>query len=125
MLGGWFVLSNHCALARMALRAEAERLEKAHECCRNGTTQPAGQPMDGKPEMQCCKSLHALVPADAKLPVASSLEILVLPVEWSPVAVATELSPAAPATGPPPDVPGFAELVLHRSLRSHAPPLRA
>jgi hypothetical protein len=28
-------------------------------------------------------------------------------------------------TDHPPDVPGFVELVLHRSLRSHAPPFAA
>ncbi len=82
--------------------------------------------MDGKPGMQCCKSLHVLVPADAKLPLASSLEILALPVASPVFAVAlTEMRVAAPATGPPPDVPTFTELVLHRSLRSHAPPFRA
>ena len=82
--------------------------------------------MDGKPGMQCCKSLHALVPDGANLPVASLLEILALPVAWPVFAIALpELDAAAPATGPPPDVPSFAEMVLHRSLHSHAPPFLA
>ena len=110
----------------MALRAETQRLQKAHACCHNSTSLPVKKPMDGQPGMQCCKSLNALVPADAKLPVASLLEILtLLPVEWSLRAVVPELSPATPATGPPPDFPAFAELVLHRSLHSHAPPFLA
>ena len=123
-LAGWLVLSNHCALGRMAAGAVA-KVTQTHECCHNGSSQPAKKPVDGKEGMQCCKSLHALVPTDAKLPVASSVEICALSVEWSILAAAPELSPAAPATGPPPDVPAFAELVLHRSLRSHAPPFLA
>ncbi len=122
---GWFVLSNHCALGRLAPGVVAKKEKTAHECCHNGSSQPAKKPADGKEGMQCCKSLHALVPVDAKLPVAFSVEIFTLPVEWSILAAAPELSPAAPATGPPPDVPAFAELVLHRSLHSHAPPFLA
>ena len=120
---GWFVLSNHCALGRMAPRAGAQ---KAHGCCHNGTSQPVKEPAGGGRGMECCKSLHALVPDGAKLPVASSPGILALPVERPVFAVALpELRAAALATGPPPDVPAFTELVLHRSLRSHAPPFPA
>lgn len=122
-LFGWFVLSNHCALSRAAQQALAK---KEHACCHNGASQPAKEPMDGNQSVQCCKSLHAVVPADAKLPLVSSLEILAPPIEWPVFSVAlTDLSAATPATGPPPDSPTFAELVLHRSLRSHAPPFRA
>lgn len=125
-LAGWLVLSNHCALGRMAPGAVAMKEKKAHECCHNGASQPEKKPVDGSEGMECCKSLHALMPADAKLPVASLLEIGVLPEEWSVrEIVQPELCPAAPATGPPPDILGFAELVLNRSLLSHAPPLLA
>ena len=118
---GWFVLSNHCALGRMASRTEA------HGCCHQGASQPAKAPMDGQPGMQCCKALSALLPDAAKLPAASSLEADVLPVAWLVVALLALPEPAVatPSHGPPPDVPAFAELVLHRSLRSHAPPFRA
>ncbi len=117
---GWFVLSNHCALGRVAQQAQAK---KEHACCHNGTSQPEKEPMPGNQGVQCCKSLHAVVPADAKLPVPVSLDILGFPIAWPVFAVALpELCPATPATGPPPDAPAFAELVLHRSLRSHAPP---
>lgn len=70
---GWFVLSNHCAIGRMLPRAEAES-QKAHGCCHNGTSQPVKEPGDGRQGMQCCKSLHVVVPDGAKLPVASSLD---------------------------------------------------
>ena len=117
---GWFVLSNHCALGRMAPRAEAQN---AHGCCHNGASQPVKEPADGGRGMECCKSLHALVPDGAKLPLAPLMEMLAPPVWWTAFAIALpELRAAAPATGPPPDVPAFTELVLHRSLRSHAPP---
>jgi hypothetical protein len=122
-LFGWFVLSNHCALGRVAQQAQAK---KEHACCHNGTSQPGKEPTPGNQGVQCCKSLHAVVPGDAKLPVGSSLEILVLPIAWPVFAVAlADLCAATPATGPPPDVPAFAELVLHRSLRSLAPPFLA
>lgn len=101
------------------------KVQKGHECCENGTPQPVKKPADGKQGMQCCKSLHALVSPEAKLPAASLFEIFTLPDEWSILVLVPELSPATPATGPPPDVPAFAELVLHRSLQSHAPPFFA
>ena len=76
---------------------------------------------------ECCKSLTVVVPCDAKLPVTSWLEIVAPPVGWLSVFILARplASSAAPETGPPPDVPGFTELVLHRSLRSHAPPFAA
>jgi hypothetical protein len=117
---GWFVLSNHCALGRMT---PPPNKNEAHGCCENGSSQPAEDPPDGKQGMECCKSLHAVLPADAKLPVSSSMESMALPVACMIFAASLpELCAAAPATGPPPDVPAFAELVLHRSLHSHAPP---
>ena len=124
-LAGWLVLSNHCALGRLAPGA-AVKAVKPHECCHNGASQPAKKPVDGSEGMQCCKSLHALVPVDAKVPAASLLEICALPAEWAVLEMAQpELCPAAPATGPPPRAASFSELVLHRSLRSHAPPFLA
>ena len=123
----WVVLSNHCALADMLAVKTAPVPAEKHGCC-NHHPAPA---KDGKqrPPMQqeCCKSLNVLVHDGVKLPVAPLLEIVALPVGWQAVPALTlqEEDSAAPATGPPPDVPGFIELVLHRSLRSHAPPFAA
>ena len=123
----WLVLSNHCALAEMlAVRTAPVSAEKSG-CCNHHPT-PA---KDGKPcpplQQGCCKSLTIVVPDGVKLPTATALEIVSLPVEWLlafTIALPEEKRDALD-TGPPPDVPGFIELVLHRSLRSHAPPFAA
>ena len=65
---------------------------------------------------------------DAQVPeVYKRFTAPALPVGWVvvPALALRGESSAAPDTGPPPDVPGFVELVLHRSLRSHAPPFAA
>ena len=123
-LVGWIVLSNHCALRSKARPTEAG---KEHACCHNGASQPAQEPMNGGQGMQCCKSLHALAPDPAKLADVSPLVVVGAVVAWietlnlgsGPVPV------LAVDTGPPPRASSFSELVLHRSLRSHAPPFLA
>ena len=123
-LVGWFVLSNHCALGRVTQKAE---VKKEHACCHNGDSQPAKAPMDGGQGMQCCKSLHAVAPDAAKLGALPTLLFLgavpawveTLNLENKAVLVSTL------DTGPPPRAASFTELVLHRSLRSHAPPFLA
>ena len=123
-LSGWFVLSNHCALGRMAQTPQAK---KEHACCHNGDSKPARQPADGERDVQCCKSLHAVVPdgvKDAAL-TPPSFVVAILP---SLLALETQTVEAvllASDTGPPPRAASFSELVLHRSLRSHAPPFFA
>ena len=118
---GWFALSNHCALGLMAETAAAR---KEHSCCHNGKPGPAKEPADGRRSPECCKSLHAVTPEAAKLPATPAPAPAVLPIAWTPAldAQMTAQSASAGDTGPPPDVPTFAGLVLHRSLRSHAPP---
>ena len=124
---GWLVLSNHCALAEM-LPVKTTPVSKEERGCCNHHPAPA---KDEKPRppirQECCNSLTVVLQDGAKLPAAAFLEAVALPVEWLVVltlALPVECS-AAPETGPPPDVPGFVELVLHRSLRSHAPPFAA
>lgn len=121
---GWFVISNHCALGSATKPAEAKR---EHACCQNGTSDPAKGPTDAGQGMPCCKSLHALMPDVAKLgemptdfvldPVPAWVASLYLQIE--------AILLVTVATGPPPRVASFNDLVLHRSLRSHAPPLLA
>jgi len=120
----WLVFSNHCALVELLAVKTAPAPAEEHGCC-NHHPAPA---KDGKPrppmQLECCKSLTVLVHDGVKLPAAAPLEVVALAVGW--LAVPALALPgeegATPATGPPPDAPGFAELVLHRSLRSHAPP---
>jgi len=120
MVVGWFVLSNHCALGLMTSPTGAQ---KVHGCCHHGTSQPMKEPANSARSMECCKSLHAVVSEGPQLPVAPLLEGITLPAVLT--AALPEPSVAASRTGPPPDVPSFTELVLHRSLRSHAPPFVA
>ena len=120
---GWFVLSNHCALGRMAPRAEAE----THGCCHNGMSQPAKAPADSGRSIECCKSLHAVVPdggglADLAPPLLAGASVVWMLIPA--LELETALVPFGD-TGPPPRVASFSELVLHRSLRSHAPPFLA
>lgn len=122
-LMGWFVLSNHCALGGIGSRVGAKR---PHECCHSDTSQPAKEPTDHEGMMGCCKSLHALAPDGAKLTdvppafVAGAIVAFGLTRDAQPQA---EVVPFGD-TGPP-RVASFSELVLHRSLRSHAPPFFA
>lgn len=123
----WLVLSNHCALAELLAVRIAPIADQAQGCC-NHQSAPARNERQCPPMPEgCCKSLSVLLPDFAKLPVQASLDAFGLLLEWMPVmnGVHPEVKLAAAATGPPPDVPGFVELVLHRSLRSHAPPLAA
>lgn len=112
---GWFVLSNHCALGRMA------QTPKAHACCHND----APKPVDGKQGVECCKSLHAVMPDGVK--AADLTPMFVIAVLASRLALEVETDRAAVVasdTGPP-RAASFSELVLQRSLRAHAPPFPA
>jgi hypothetical protein len=121
---GWFVLSNHCALGGMAPSGPTK---DEHACCHNNSTPtPAHAPSDSQQGAECCKAVHALVPDGIKAgdlkPADFVVAILVaLPVEVIRPARAETI---ATDTGPP-RARSFSELVLHRSLRSHAPPLLA
>ena len=123
-LAGWFVLSNHCALGRMA---QTPQVKKEHACCHNGDSKPAKEPADGKQGMQCCKSLRALAPDGVKT-VTLTPPMFVVAVLASVLKLEAQTGETVvPAhdTGPPPRAASFSELVLHRSLRSHAPPFFA
>ena len=120
---GWFVLSNHCALGSIGARAG----KAAHPCCHNGSPLPAPTPADGPAKLDCCQALHAVVPAAAVAldgPAALAGGELIA---WLETERADGDSGVvcAVATGPPAHAVSFSELVLQRSLRSHAPPFRA
>lgn len=121
---GWIVLSNHCALGQMAHTPQAR---KTHACCQNGEPKQEQQPpVDGKPGLECCKALHVILPIGAKIDLSSvTYFVAVLATTLTledktgePVVVACD-------SGPPPRAATFSELVLQRSLRSHAPPFFA
>jgi hypothetical protein len=122
-LMSWFVLSNHCALGRMASSAQAQ---KEHACCHNDAPKPAQEPVDGKQGAQCCKSLRAVVPDGVKsTELTPPMVLIAVLAAVLTREVQTEGVAAAVGDTGPPRASSFSELVLHRSLRSHAPPFLA
>jgi hypothetical protein len=115
----WIALSNHCAFA-----AVATEIDKAQTEC-PFHTKPAKQ-KEQSSQVQCCKVLRAVVLAktkdwarddakfcDANLPVQAGAFVAYS----SPT-----LAPLLLDTGPPLRAFSFAELILQRSLFTHAPP---
>ena len=118
-LVGWFLISNHCALAAF----EGRQSVATHASCHANTPAPSKLPATGE-QMPCCKLLRATVVKDSASVVqsgsTSSLQphfvgFIVFPeqIHWSQ---SFELD-----TGPPFSV-SFAESVLQRSILAHAPP---
>ena len=117
----WIAVSNHCAFAAVATEVAKAQTECPFH------SKPAKQKKQSS-QVQCCKILRAVVLAktkdwarddakfcDANFPVPTS------------VFVAHSLPAVAPLlldTGPP-GAFSFAELILQRSLFTHAPPFVA
>ena len=124
ILLGWLAFSQRCALAQMLKAKQAAAVQ--HECCEKGGSQSGQVPGDGR-SAECCQELSVVMPDAAKVPDTAITESLLLPVEW--IVAALDLRATgnlvAAGTSPPPELLAFTELVLHRSLRSHAPPVLA
>lgn len=112
----WLAVSNHCALAALS------PLPSATESC----------PMHPQPEKQkndsgliCCKILRApSAPALVKAVAPVQLLDLLAGDLWTAISSRDALEPPHSLvcdTGPP-GLGSFAESVLQRSLRAHAPP---
>jgi hypothetical protein len=117
----WIAVSNHCAFAAVAPETNKAQAECPFH------SKPAKQ-NEHSSQVQCCKVLRAVVFAKAKgwarddakfceanFPVQANTFVV-----YSPRAVA----PLLLDTGPP-DAFSFAELILQRSLLTHAPPFVA
>ena len=117
----WLVASNHCAIGLMK---PAPGTAAAHSACHSCKSEPAKpQPASGG-DRECCKALQSLPPDTAKVDVKYDTAFFTL-VDFVVTAVPSVAAPqTAPAldTGPPRSM-SFAELILQRSLLSHAPPL--
>lgn len=122
-LAAWLVLSNHCALA--ALWTDSPAKQPAPTCGCNPA--PERSPEQPKPAAECCKTLQAKMPEAAKITGPPLQAVLLLVLEWMPAAKVTAAGQSTLErwTGPPPRTATFSELVLQRSLRSHAPPIGA
>lgn len=96
--------------------------EAPHSCCQAFSPGPA-QPCPGAVQGACCQSLHALLPDAFKGAQSATTPLLaILPALLPAAPVLKPCRVLTPATGPPPRASAFTELVLHRSLRAHAPP---
>ena len=115
----WFAISNHCVLG--ALEAHAGK-PVAH--CHDHQSSPA-QPGDGDQESPCCKTLRATVATPVKAPEAQPDTSLFAYEFVSQIHTYDDRQLERVSyfadTGPP-GSSTFAELVLQRSMRSHAPP---
>ena len=115
----WFAISNHCVLG--ALEAHAGK-PVAH--CHDHQSSPA-QPGDGDQESPCCKTLRATVATPVKAPEAQPDTSLFAYEFVSQIHTYDDRQLERVSyfadTGPP-GSSTFAELVLQRSMLSHAPP---
>jgi hypothetical protein len=117
MAAGWFLISNHCALAT----AESAGLAAAHAHC-HGCPAPAKAPTKNE-LVPCCKVLRAMVTEGfsvAKDASAFSLQEYLAGFVTFPEEMhrpqSFELDTGPPFSG------SFAESVLQRSILAHAPP---
>jgi len=118
----WLAISNHCAFAALATKTDSMQ----NECPFH--SKPAKQEKQST-GAQCCKILRAVASVATKSWARDDAKLSgtdpycgqqVLSVACSQMAMATW----NPNTGPP-DAYSFAELILQRSLRAHAPPFLA
>jgi hypothetical protein len=119
---GWAALSQRCALSQ--LLTEKKTAEVQEGCCPAAPEKSPAPPSKGS---DCCKTVTVVVPENSKAPAAKVCDFEPLAVVVALVALQSQSLQAGErsATGPPPDFPSFAELVLQRSLHSHAPPLHS
>lgn len=122
LLAAWLALSNHCAFAVMGEKADGTEAAEVHKCCPAKTKSGNETPQETRGI--CCKTLRVL-PTDGAAKLVKAPDWTPLP-SWVWQPVAEPLTPVESAevkrtTGPPAGQ-AFTELVLHRSLRSHAPP---
>lgn len=116
----WFAAANHCALA--VLTPAAEGLA-AHAHCHSGLPEPAKDTKEGLP---CCKVLRAIVASNIEAPASQQTGLIAaqdfLLTEWLSIDD-QDLQPLPEEidTGPP-FASSYAELILQRSILSHAPP---
>ena len=125
MLFGWFIATNHCSLGLMQ-RSSVVKVD--HASCCNGKQSPAKDEPMPVGVRECCKAIHAIPAPDGDVLVKDDAFSVVHAFAFFAMAdhrIAARESLLATRAHDPPRPVSFAELVLHRSLRSHAPPFAA
>ena len=121
---GWVALSQRCAIWQLLQTKQAAEMQMS--CCHASSPKQEKAPADAPRTPECCKALNVLVPDGAKAPANSVADCPPCPAELLLAVLPPVVEDTTQTdTGPPPDVPTFAELVLNRSLLSHAPPALA
>jgi hypothetical protein len=119
LIASWLGVSNHCALAASIPEKPTQRTS---ECPFHSS--PA-KPQKQSPAQPCCKILRAILATPAKVPARLVVGVrnvdlgFVEFVVFAPPRICP--NPNALDTGPPGAI-SFAELILQRSILSHAPP---
>jgi hypothetical protein len=125
LLAAWFGASNHCALGLMA---GANAAPRHAGCCGHQSRLPRA-PANNAPVKECCAALQGTLPASEKTlagPLFLDHGLQAVALWFSRFSILPEPNAIEPIeTGPPRNTQSFAELVLQRSLRSHAPPFAA
>jgi hypothetical protein len=118
-VAAWLSLSNHCAVAAVI----GAKAQPSGMHCHD--TQPAPAKNDSGEEMPCCKVLRATIITQAQAPVAD-LTVFSPAIAWISRVLSFDdrhiQSVSYQIDTGPPFVSSFAELILQRSLLSHAPP---
>jgi hypothetical protein len=122
----WFTASNHCVFATPLLKKAAIEHNGIPSGCPMHPQQQPAQPKNQNRcgDLPCCKNLQATITPVAKL-VANPVFLGALLTFFAPAPVAPtpgRRSISSLDTGPP-GRSSFAELVLHRSVLAHAPPV--
>jgi hypothetical protein len=114
----WIAISNHCAFAAVATKTDSAQTECPFH------SKPAKQKQEPS-QLQCCKTLRAVVLAVAKSWVRDDTKFSDVDVrveEFPLVALLPNAQASSSLDTGPPDAFSFAELILQQSLLAHAPP---
>jgi hypothetical protein len=121
ILLSWFAFSNRCALGQLLSSRQSNLVQ--HECCDKKIGEPHRAPAKTEPQ-DCCKTLDVLSASSAKVLPCGPVVLATMLVFQFAIDPADNHPIATEGTGPP-EAASFAELVLQRSLLSHAPPFCA
>jgi hypothetical protein len=120
-ISSWIAISNHCAF-----RGFVTKTNTTESGCPLHSKPAKPQPQSGGTE--CCKILRAVSTTPAKILAPATFDLLHIDLAFDRLAIfpppKISFLPATLDTGPP-GAFSFAELILQRSILSHAPPVLA
>jgi hypothetical protein len=122
MLLSWLVVTNHCALGGMLAKTACSA---THTHC-HAAANDSGKKAPGDGMRECCQTIKASLADRAEFDfAAAAFQFQVAAIFSVIVAPVTNSVPGLYRDHGPPRASSFAEIVLQRSLLSHAPPILA